>query len=140
MPADSLVSASQGATLLIHEATMADDQEELAAKKAHSTLGQALDIGRKMNAQNVLLTHFSARYPKTPKYKVGQEGDAAESNTGFGSFKGVVAFAFDHANMSIGTMWKMNYYLPALESSYKQTVAEDGEDEDVEDGATMEVD
>ncbi|KAI3607358.1 3 trna processing endoribonuclease [Moniliophthora roreri] len=139
MPADSLVYASHGATLLIHEATMADDQEELAAKKAHSTLGQALDIGRRINAQNLLLTHFSARYPKTPKYKLEQEGDA-ESSTGFGSFKGVVAFAFDHADMSIGTMWKMNYYLPALESSYKQTVAEDGEDVDVEGGAAMEVD
>jgi len=47
MPSDSLVYAGQGATVLIHEATMADDQEEMAQKKAHSTLGQALTIGRR---------------------------------------------------------------------------------------------
>ena len=35
------------ANLLIHEATMADDQAELAKIKAHSTVGQAIDIGRK---------------------------------------------------------------------------------------------
>ncbi|KAK7062530.1 hypothetical protein VNI00_000018 [Paramarasmius palmivorus] len=135
MPADSLVYASQGATLLIHEATMADNQEELALKKAHSTLGQALEIGKRMNARNLLLTHFSARYPKTPQYK----SDQGKDDSWLRSFNGVVAFAFDHANMSIGTMWKMNYYLPALESSYKQTVDEDGEDEDVEGEETTEV-
>ncbi|KAK0492994.1 hypothetical protein EDD18DRAFT_1357406 [Armillaria luteobubalina] len=36
-PAGALVYAGQGATLVIHEATMADDQEELASEKAHST-------------------------------------------------------------------------------------------------------
>jgi len=47
MPSDELVKAGQGATLLIHEATMADDQTELAAMKQHSTIGQALDIGKR---------------------------------------------------------------------------------------------
>ena len=35
------------ANLLIHEATMADDQVEQARIKAHSTVGQAIEIGRK---------------------------------------------------------------------------------------------
>jgi len=65
-PSDELVKAGQGATLLIHEATMADDQTELAAMKQHSTIGQALDIGKRMKAKNILLTHFSQRYPKIP--------------------------------------------------------------------------
>lgn len=46
-PTEVLAEAGKGATLLIHEATMADDQAELANAKAHSTIGQAIDIGRK---------------------------------------------------------------------------------------------
>ena len=46
-PTNTLVHAGKGATLLIHEATMADDQLEMARKKAHSTFGQAIDIGRR---------------------------------------------------------------------------------------------
>jgi ribonuclease Z len=34
-------------TVLIHEATMADDEGALAWQKAHSTVGQAIDIGRR---------------------------------------------------------------------------------------------
>ena len=45
-PTDNLVKAGQNATVLLHEATMADDQEEMAAQKAHSTVGQAIKIGR----------------------------------------------------------------------------------------------
>jgi ribonuclease BN (tRNA processing enzyme) len=46
-PTNNLVEAGQNATLLIHEATMADDQEEMARAKAHSTVGQAVDIGKR---------------------------------------------------------------------------------------------
>jgi len=45
MPCEALVEAGQGATLLIHEATLADDEAEMAAGKQHSTTGQAIDIG-----------------------------------------------------------------------------------------------
>ncbi|VDL77607.1 unnamed protein product, partial [Nippostrongylus brasiliensis] len=38
-----------------------------ALKKKHSTMGQAVEIGRKMHAKHVILTHFSARYPKVPE-------------------------------------------------------------------------
>lgn len=47
MPTDNLVKAGANATLLIHEATMADDQEDLAKARAHSTFSQAVDIGRR---------------------------------------------------------------------------------------------
>ena len=92
-PTEALAEVGKGANLLIHEATMADDQAELAEMKAHSTVGQAIDIGRKyvslsacnicvhshewhvsrMNAEKILLTHFSARYPKMPPQIVGQD-------------------------------------------------------------------
>jgi len=46
-PTEVLAEVGRNAKLLIHEATMADDQVELARMKAHSTVGQAIDIGRK---------------------------------------------------------------------------------------------
>jgi ribonuclease Z len=47
IPTQKLVQAGENATLLIHEATMADDQVEMAAAKMHSTVGQAIDIGKR---------------------------------------------------------------------------------------------
>jgi ribonuclease Z len=47
MPSESLVQAGKGATLLIHEATMGDDQEEMARTKAHSTISQAIDVAKR---------------------------------------------------------------------------------------------
>ncbi|GLB41597.1 putative tRNase Z endonuclease [Lyophyllum shimeji] len=125
-PANSLVWAGKESTLLIHEATMADDQTEMAAQKAHSTFGQAVNVGKRMNAEHILLTHFSARYPKMPPSAIArpsqipvEDGRAKEP---------IVALAFDHANLAIGNMWKVNYYLPALEQSFRDTVAEEGDD------------
>ncbi len=46
MPTQNLPKMAFEATLLIHEATMGDDQEELAKSKAHSTIGQAIQIAR----------------------------------------------------------------------------------------------
>ncbi|KAF9239242.1 hypothetical protein BU15DRAFT_88045 [Melanogaster broomeanus] len=59
---------------------------EMAAAKMHSTVGQAIDIGNRMNARNILLTHFSARYPTMPPYVMTkhQPGDPT------------LALAFDH--------------------------------------------
>lgn len=125
IPTQKLVQAGENATLLIHESTMADDQAEMAAAKMHSTVGQAIDIGRRyenftaanaalltlfrrMKARNILLTHFSARYPNVPPSVV------TERNAG----DPTVALAFDHADIKIGEMWKMNAYIKAIEQSF----------------------
>lgn len=47
MPSKNLISAGKSATLLIHEASMGDDEIEMAKSKGHSTFGQAVDVGRK---------------------------------------------------------------------------------------------
>lgn len=47
IPTQKLVQAGENATLLIHESTMADDQAEMATAKMHSTVGQAIEIGRR---------------------------------------------------------------------------------------------
>lgn len=50
-----------GSDVLIHEATMEDELLQEAIIKMHSTTTQAIEIGKKMNAKNILLTHFSQR-------------------------------------------------------------------------------
>jgi ribonuclease Z len=49
-----------------------------------------------------------------------------------------IAVAFDHLNLTIGDMWKVNHYLPAIEQSFQDTI-EDG-DEEVDKTSVIEVD
>lgn len=88
-----------------------------------------------MNAENILLTHFSARYPKMPPSGVAKLSEIEESHRK----EPVIALAFDHANLTIGKMWMLNYYLPAAEQSFKDT-AEEGDEEEANSAATMEID
>ncbi|KAJ6561080.1 hypothetical protein DFH09DRAFT_1160400 [Mycena vulgaris] len=81
-------------------------------------------FGRKMNAQNVLLTHFSARYPRMPP-AVGIAGPSGSP----GAREPVVALAFDHANLTIGSMWKLNMYLPVIQQTFADTSEEEDEEE-----------
>ncbi|GLE07033.1 hypothetical protein PINS_up016902 [Pythium insidiosum] len=63
-PSEVLAARAKDAFLLIHEATFDDSLDEDASTKAHSTTVEALDVGRAANAQHIVLTHFSQRYPK----------------------------------------------------------------------------
>ncbi|KAF9454406.1 hypothetical protein P691DRAFT_717421 [Macrolepiota fuliginosa MF-IS2] len=118
MPTPNIPRVASGATLLIHEASMGDEEEEkeIARVNAHSTVSQAIQIARDTNAENVLLTHFSARYPKMPpSVVVPPEENMAEQ-------KGpLVTLAFDLAEMDLDDMWKMNLYLPAIEQCFKDS-------------------
>lgn len=69
LPCESLVALGQNSDVLIHEATMEDDLEKEARIKMHSTVSQAIDVGRQMKAKFVILTHFSQRYAKIPIIK-----------------------------------------------------------------------
>jgi len=138
-PTQNLVRAGPKPTVLIHEATMADEELELAQMKAHSTVGQAINVGKefvllntplsphlltffyknkRMSAQHILLTHFSARYSKMPlAVTVRSPSDP------------IIVPAFDHLDMSIGTMWKMSHYIPVLESNVSETSEDDGDEQ-----------
>ena len=84
-----------------------------------------------MNAEHVLLTHFSARYPKMPPAGITKPRLNSDRK------QPTVGLAFDHINLTIGNMWKLNYYLPAVEQSFRDTVEEDDVDVEV---AGMDVD
>ena len=61
-----LFISGKNSNLLIHEATMEDQLVFEARRKMHSTMSQAINIGKKMNAKFTILTHFSQRYAKIP--------------------------------------------------------------------------
>lgn len=59
-----------------------------------------------MQADHLLFTHLAGKtpYPRQPY----------SERTRKPKWKPRVAYAFDHANVSIGTLWKLNRYLPVL--------------------------
>ena len=72
-----------------------------------------------MKAKNVLLTHFSARYPKMPPGIV--HGHDVQRGH-------ILGLAFDQIRVTIGDMYKLNLYLPAIEQSFLDS-KEEGDDE-----------
>lgn len=76
----------------------------------------------RMHARNILLTHFSARYPKfPPEFGVKDVRGAPGAP--------VVAAAFDCSKFRIGDMWKLSMYMPAIEQCFSETKEEGDEDE-----------
>lgn len=53
--------------LLIHEATLDNELIDDAIKKRHCTVNEAIQVSNEMEAEKLILTHFSQRYPKAPQ-------------------------------------------------------------------------
>ena len=68
--------------VLIHEATMENDRQELAVGKRHSTAAEAMADGLAMRAERTVLTHFSQRYPKLSPW-MDMKAAAAAARTSF---------------------------------------------------------
>ncbi|CED84274.1 Predicted metal-dependent hydrolase (beta-lactamase superfamily) [Phaffia rhodozyma] len=144
-PCRDFAIAGHDATLLIHEATICDDEPgeverimkarkfaeenglpspnekiwaEVAKSKGHSTFAQAINIGRQMRAQNILLTHFSQRYPKDIKLTMppSREGASVIEETFHKSQN--VGLALDMISIPIGSMWKLSHYNKAISALY----------------------
>lgn len=58
---------------MIHEGTFSNDLQENAESHNHSTTREAVESAVKANSKLLVLTHFSQRYSKTPKFD--DEGD-----------------------------------------------------------------
>ena len=59
---ESAIEISREADLLIHEATYAYQETEMAYQRGHSTATMAAQIAAKANVKQLILTHFSPRY------------------------------------------------------------------------------
>lgn len=53
---------ARNADVLVHECTFSDEMREKALIAGHSTASMAGQFGRNINAGQIILTHFSARY------------------------------------------------------------------------------
>ncbi|KAK1982191.1 metallo-beta-lactamase superfamily protein [Colletotrichum cereale] len=104
-PSDKFVEAAKGATLLIHESTFDDDKMGDALAKKHSTMSEALDVGYRMGARRVLLTHFSQRYAKLP---------LVEKRTTPSGDDQAVLMAFDQMRVKLGEFRQAQAFLPAI--------------------------
>jgi len=59
---ENAVKLAQNADLLIHEATFARQDEELARQSLHSTTVMAARVAQEARVKKLVLTHFSPRY------------------------------------------------------------------------------
>lgn len=63
-PSRNFARAAKGCSVMIHEATFDNNLEDHAIRKRHSTTAEALQVANDANAEHIILTHFSQRYPK----------------------------------------------------------------------------
>ncbi|KAF9396722.1 Zinc phosphodiesterase ELAC protein 2 [Podila verticillata] len=117
-PCQNLVQAGHGATVLLHEATFEDDMQDEALKKKHSTTQEAIAVGEGMEARFTMLTHFSQRYPKIPRF------DHEDKST-------LIGICFDLMSVPLGQIYKLPKFLPALQVLYsaQSDEAKEGEEE-----------
>ncbi|KAI1484217.1 hypothetical protein F4774DRAFT_365181 [Daldinia eschscholtzii] len=124
-PCNDFVLIGKGATLLIHESTFEDELQGDAVAKKHSTMSEAIGIGRRMGARRILLTHFSQRYQKIPIMEENMEirPDAEEGRRA--QLDEVVLVAFDYMRVKLGDFRKAQAFLPTLQKLFEESVKED---------------
>ncbi|XP_051036339.1 zinc phosphodiesterase ELAC protein 2 isoform X1 [Phodopus roborovskii] len=110
MPCEALVQMGKNANLLIHEATLEDGLEEEAVEKTHSTTSQAIHVGMRMNAEFIMLNHFSQRYAKIPLFSP--------------DFNEKVGIAFDHMKICLGDFPTVPKLIPSLKALFADDIEE----------------
>ncbi|KAI3521570.1 hypothetical protein L1887_11041 [Cichorium endivia] len=116
-PCPELVKASQGATVLIHEATFEDALVEEAIARNHSTTEEAIQVGNSAGAYRIILTHFSQRYPKIPVFDE--------------SYMHKTCIAFDMMSVNFADLHVLPEVLPYLKLLFKNEMIVDEVDDDV---------
>lgn len=66
---DEAVTIAKGARILLCESTYLDEERELAKNHHHLTAKDAATIAKKAGVEQLVLTHFSARYPSSKLFE-----------------------------------------------------------------------
>lgn len=114
-PNAGFVKIGQQSTVLIHEATFEDVLKKDAVAKRHSTVSEALMVGKMMDAKIIVLTHFSQRYREIP--------DVHKENAKSATFDRVRRTAQDNH-------WRAGEADAVLASRVRDIPATDGTEED----------
>ncbi|CUE94812.1 beta lactamase-like protein, putative [Bodo saltans] len=84
-PASLISSSPRGVDWVVHESTFNMDKQDLAIPRGHSTTRMAGAFAAQIHAKNLILTHFSARYPSSEKDPEAMESLRAEAQAAAGS-------------------------------------------------------
>jgi len=128
-PTKGFVEIGQNSTVLLHEATFDDELLPEAIAKKHSTTSEAINAGKEMGAKNIILTHFSQRYPKLPILSAAEENGPE------------VLVAFDLCRVRLGDVKRFGTFIPALKELYEEVdeeKIEGGEEEEEEEEPVVE--
>jgi ribonuclease Z len=79
-PSPSTIDIAQGADLLIHEATFAQDEAARAIETGHSTAFDAAMVAQRAGVKQLVLTHISSRYSRDA-HELSTEARAVFQNT-----------------------------------------------------------
>ncbi|KAI1073855.1 hypothetical protein F5B20DRAFT_565669 [Whalleya microplaca] len=129
-PSPLFASIGRGAHLLIHESTFDDELRGDAVAKKHSTMSEAIEVGRRMGARRILLTHFSQRYQQVPLFEehldIRAVAAAVEGSDASTEEKAkvdeVVLVAFDYMRVKLGDFRKAQAFLPAVQKLFENWV------------------
>ncbi|MDR7667169.1 ribonuclease Z [Methanosarcina sp. Z-7115] len=61
-PCESVLEASRGADVLIHDGSFADEMADWAQESKHSTAGEVAALAKEADVKKLILTHISSRY------------------------------------------------------------------------------
>ncbi|XP_077300737.1 ribonuclease Z [Arctopsyche grandis] len=111
MPCERLIKMGMNSDILIHEATMEDELDYEAVKKMHSTTGQAVEVGQKMNTKFTILTHFSQRYARVPRLSSDIEKSLYVNNVGI---------AFDNMRLTYDSLGVLPYMYSPLKLMFAE--------------------
>ena len=68
-PCNNFYNYTMNSTILIHEGTFDNEMINDAKEKMHSTIAEAMELGKNNGSKYIVITHFSPRYIKTFPYR-----------------------------------------------------------------------
>jgi len=119
-----------------------------AVLKRHCTTGEALQVGKDMNAKTIILTHFSQRYPKIPMLRTtnntentnASNTDTVSSPSSVSGMNVIHAFDFMTITQSnIPAASKLTWALQMLYPDDSDDMVKDGSTEKSDTRAALEI-